>query len=76
MRLKRLMLTALVAAAPLPALAEAPGDAKPNILVIFGDDIGITNISAYGDGVVGYPSGNAGPERHARQRLCRRHDRA
>ncbi len=27
---------------------------KPNILVIFGDDVGITNISAYGQGVVGY----------------------
>jgi arylsulfatase A-like enzyme len=27
---------------------------KPNILVIFGDDVGITNISVYGDGVVGY----------------------
>ncbi len=27
---------------------------KPNILVIFGDDIGPTNISAYGMGVVGY----------------------
>ncbi|HTQ65105.1 MAG TPA: arylsulfatase [Puia sp.] len=27
---------------------------KPNILVIFGDDVGQTNISAYGLGVVGY----------------------
>src|SRR5690349_20647121 len=27
---------------------------KPNILVIFGDDVGQTNISAYGFGVVGY----------------------
>jgi arylsulfatase A-like enzyme len=32
--------------------------AKPNILVIFGDDIGITNISAYGRGVVGYQTPN------------------
>jgi arylsulfatase A-like enzyme len=31
---------------------------KPNILVIFGDDIGQTNISAYGDGVVGYRTPN------------------
>jgi arylsulfatase A-like enzyme len=31
------------------AAATAPGQTpKPNILVIFGDDIGITNISAYG----------------------------
>jgi arylsulfatase A-like enzyme len=31
---------------------------KPNILVIFGDDIGQTNISAYGLGVVGYRTPN------------------
>ncbi len=27
---------------------------RPNILVIFGDDVGITNVSAYGHGVMGY----------------------
>ncbi len=27
---------------------------KPNILVIFGDDIGITNLTCYSDGVMGY----------------------
>ena len=27
---------------------------KPNILLIMSDDVGITNISAYGDGLVGY----------------------
>ena len=43
-----LMLMGLVA----PAAAQTP--AKPNILVIFGDDIGIANISAYSDGVMGY----------------------
>lgn len=31
---------------------------KPNILVIFGDDIGQTNISAYTHGVVGYKTPN------------------
>ena len=31
---------------------------KPNILVIFGDDIGITNISAYSDGLMGYATPN------------------
>ena len=31
---------------------------KPNILVIFGDDIGPTNISAYTPGVVGYKTPN------------------
>jgi arylsulfatase A-like enzyme len=27
---------------------------RPNVLVIFGDDIGITNLSCYSDGVMGY----------------------
>jgi arylsulfatase A-like enzyme len=27
---------------------------KPNILVIWGDDIGITNLSCYSDGLIGY----------------------
>lgn len=31
---------------------------KPNILVIWGDDIGITNISAYMKGIVGYKTPN------------------
>lgn len=31
---------------------------KPNILVIFGDDIGITNLSAYSKGVMGYQTPN------------------
>ncbi len=35
-----------------PAAAQA--GRKPNILVIFGDDIGISNISAYSDGLMGY----------------------
>ena len=32
--------------------------AKPNILVIFGDDIGITNLSCYSDGLMGYETPN------------------
>ncbi|MFG6082051.1 arylsulfatase [Paracoccus litorisediminis] len=36
----------------------APAGGPPNILVIFGDDIGQTNISAYGGGVVGYMTPN------------------
>ena len=36
-----------------------PGQAKkPNILVIMGDDIGITNISAYSHGLMGYKTPN------------------
>lgn len=31
---------------------------KPNILVFWGDDIGITNISAYSDGIMGYHTPN------------------
>src|SRR4051794_36237433 len=31
---------------------------KPNILVIFGDDIGVANISAYTQGLVGYRTPN------------------
>jgi arylsulfatase len=44
-----------------PAAAPAAGSAsgrKPNILVIFGDDVGQTNISAYSFGVMGYRTPN------------------
>src|SRR5262245_60218174 len=41
--------------APGTALGQA---AKPNILVIFGDDVGQTNISAYSHGVMGYRTPN------------------
>jgi arylsulfatase len=40
-----------------PAPAPATGR-RPNILVIFGDDIGQTNISAYSFGVMGYRTPN------------------
>src|SRR5580700_5202402 len=42
-------------AAPAPSAASGR---QPNILVIFGDDIGQTNISAYPFGVVGYKTPN------------------
>lgn len=38
---------------------------KPNILVIFGDDVGQTNISAYSFGVVGYKTPNLDNLAHA-----------
>jgi hypothetical protein len=42
-----------------PAPAPAPnGGRKPNILVIFGDDIGQSNISAYTFGLMGYHTPN------------------
>jgi arylsulfatase len=34
------------------------GGKKPNILVIWGDDIGITNLSCYSDGLMGYRTPN------------------
>ncbi|GAB2645038.1 arylsulfatase [Prescottella soli] len=33
-------------------------DSKPNIVVIWGDDIGITNLSCYSDGIMGYRTPN------------------
>ncbi|TCG05837.1 arylsulfatase [Paraburkholderia steynii] len=61
--LKRKVVTALSAAASgwlaLSPVAHAADTTRPpNILVIFGDDIGQTNISAYGQGVVGYQTPN------------------
>ena len=47
-------LTCLALAAPL-AHAQT---AKPNILVIWGDDIGWQNVSAYGMGTMGYSTPN------------------
>ncbi len=46
-------LAVLVCAAP--ALAQAK---KPNILVIWGDDIGYWNVSAYNQGMMGYKTPN------------------
>ena len=40
----------------LPQLAQAAD--KPNIVVIWGDDIGESNISAYSMGVMGYQTPN------------------
>jgi hypothetical protein len=36
----------------------APSRRKPNFLVIFGDDIGQANISAYSFGLMGYKTPN------------------
>jgi arylsulfatase A-like enzyme len=41
-----------------PGQRSATAGGKPNILVIMGDDIGQTNISAYAFGVVGYKTPN------------------
>jgi len=41
-----------------PAPAQLAGGRKPNILVIMGDDIGQTNVSAYSMGLMGYRTPN------------------
>jgi arylsulfatase len=45
-------------AAVLAAADDGGKDQKPNILVIWGDDIGQSNISAYTMGLVGYRTPN------------------
>ena len=40
------------------SLSLSAQNKKPNILVLWGDDIGSTNISAYSDGVMGYTTPN------------------
>lgn len=39
-------------------MAQAPKGGKPNILVIRGDDIGISNLSCYSHGLMGYQTPN------------------
>ena len=46
--------TCITASTPL-AHAE---DKKPNIVIIWGDDIGQTNVSAYSRGLMGYETPN------------------
>jgi arylsulfatase A-like enzyme len=45
-------------ATPAQVTPSAPSGRKPNILIIFGDDIGQTNISAYSLGLMGYRTPN------------------
>jgi len=54
-------LAAGVAAALLATLALAPdarAQQKPNIVIIWGDDIGQSNVSAYSNGLMGYKTPN------------------
>ncbi|MCG2643830.1 arylsulfatase [Bradyrhizobium sp. CCBAU 11434] len=41
-----------------PAATAGPSGRRPNILVIFGDDIGQSNVSAYSFGLMGYRTPN------------------
>ena len=45
------------ASSPTPS-APTPTADKPNIIIIWGDDIGITNLSTYSDGLMGYQTSN------------------
>jgi arylsulfatase len=56
-------------AQPRPAAPSATG--KPNILVIWGDDVGIANISAYSNGLMGYETPNI--DRIAREGIKMQH---
>ena len=54
----RRLLKPAIACMSLILAAPALTAEKPNILIIWGDDIGITNISAYSDGIMGYQTPN------------------
>jgi arylsulfatase len=54
-------LATLGVATPSPVAAQAqpaPAGQRPNIVVIFGDDVGQSNISAFTFGVMGYRTPN------------------
>jgi arylsulfatase len=58
MTLVRSLLALVLVALALPAQAQNAPAKKPNILVIWGDDIGGFNISAYNQGMMGYRTPN------------------
>src|SRR5215831_736783 len=48
----------LVVALGLAWTSAVQAQGKPNILVLWGDDIGVHNISAYNHGIIGYRTPN------------------
>jgi arylsulfatase A-like enzyme len=58
LKLLRLIGTILAMSLAVAAPAAAQTTAKPNIVVIWGDDIGFWNISAYNRGMMGYQTPN------------------
>ncbi|PWT96613.1 MAG: arylsulfatase [Bacteroidetes bacterium] len=58
MKLRNAISRAFLAASLAVIFYQVHAQKKPNILVIFGDDVGQTNISAYSFGVVGYKTPN------------------
>ena len=70
-RLGPLMMAALALVAVVTACDVASAQQKkPNILVIWGDDVGWFNISAYNHGMMGYKTPNI--DRLAREAQCSR----
>jgi arylsulfatase len=53
-----LLLAMLAIAVVLPTSQASAQDTKPNFLIIWGDDIGWFNISAYNNGMMGYSTPN------------------
>ncbi|MBI5583980.1 MAG: sulfatase-like hydrolase/transferase, partial [Deltaproteobacteria bacterium] len=53
-----LVLAASLVASPAYAQTKAGPGKKPNILIIWGDDIGYWNVSAYNQGMMGYKTPN------------------
>ena len=58
MRRGLIVLSVLLCAPLLWIPAASTQTQRPNILVIFGDDVGLLNVSAYGRGVIGYTTPN------------------
>ena len=61
--MKRMNLTTLLGLVlslvfTLLGTAQAAAQQKPNILIIWGDDIGYWNVSAYNQGMMGYKTPN------------------
>ncbi len=54
----RAWLALIAATLPIVSFSASAQSAKPNILVIFGDDVGQANVSAYTHGIVGYKTPN------------------
>jgi arylsulfatase len=53
-----LVVAAVISVLGLGLTTESSAQDKPNILVIWGDDIGVHNVSAYNHGIMGYQTPN------------------
>ncbi len=52
------LIAGFVLATAAPSFAQEAAPKKPNLLVIFGDDVGQSNVSAYSMGLMGYKTPN------------------